>query len=972
MKTAPRFPRAFVPALVAAAATAAADPPDLTAAMVPLCNPNASRWTASQPMARAATSLGVCDGKIFVSGGDWDDNLGPCPIFAVDPYSGAYVKEYESGTEAIDYFRIGSDGSLYAPSVDPREGHVNECSVARRKPDGTWTKLNAPNRWIRYSSSENAAYGTHNWDFAIWKGKIFTAGYGLGVGTELATTRLSDATPQIKDANRTYASQYGGTFQQSRRFYAFLPFEDDLFCYPLNYAVFQANNFRVWDFEEWRFDESASRFVCQTNAAANVVPGLSRSDMPFLGSNVYSDRIQLWHPTAFKGRVLYIAGIPEMTTYPFVLYSATNQNHSVRATRVELGSGVVPFDVFVRGDVVSVLAAQYDGSAQKAINSVWESTDGVSFAKKFTFSGVQYANALAYCDGAYYVAMGARQIVQNAWTFTGTDEVGAIYRIRDPDFADAIAVVAENAAVSVPEGGSAVARFKLVAQPAAAVTAAVRLSGGVPAVSAEVASVTFTPEDWDEWHEVPLSAAEDDLDRVASASLVCGAGNPAALRATAITVTPVNNDVRVADVPPDGLVDITVPYGDFTSSSSVSIHTDNPFNDDPSGTNIANRFLVQSNAATIAYDFGNPATVNGYGIHNFVPAGYAPAERAPHTWTFQASNDGTTWTTLDERHLESGWTAGEYRYYAVSNETAYAQYRLAITDNNGNAYTQFARLEFYGTGKSVVGLTNPAAGALWTNSAAHATYGANGAFDGNRSDTNGRWLATKADHMFVVYKFNEATAVNTLRVWNGDVNRGCPSSTSRSPKAWTFYGSNDGETWTALDTRSNETGWASACEARDYSFDNDTAYLYYKYDCTALNGATDYLQVWELEFYHFDDVDTTPLLSTWSTYVFVAKIDVGAGAGGTDRVSIAVQPIAATAFSREWDWAVADVEANLVSGGTPVSYIAFAGQYQTGNYEVAIDQFKIATSLDLVCDRAAPFVLTVASTDVFHAGDMLP
>ena len=144
-----------------------ADVPDLTSSMEAMCNPNATRWTASQPYARAATSIGACDGKIFVSGGDWDDNLGPCPIFAVDPYSGAYVKEFESGTESIDYFRYGSDGSLYAPSVDPREGHVNECSVARRKPDGTWTKLNAPNRWIPYSSSENAAYGTHNWDFAI-------------------------------------------------------------------------------------------------------------------------------------------------------------------------------------------------------------------------------------------------------------------------------------------------------------------------------------------------------------------------------------------------------------------------------------------------------------------------------------------------------------------------------------------------------------------------------------------------------------------------------------------------------------------------------------------------------------------------------------------------------------------------------------------------------------------------------------
>ena len=38
------------------------------------------------------------------------------------------------------------------------------------------------------------------------------------------------------------------------------------------------------------------------------------------------------------------------------------------------------------------------------------------------------------------------------------------------------------------------------------------------------------------------------------------------------------------------------------------------------------------------------------------------------------------------------------------------------------------------------------------------------------------------------------------------------------------------------------------------------------------------------------------------------------GAGGTDRVSVAAQPIAAGVFSREWVWAVAVVEANIVSG----------------------------------------------------------
>ena len=678
----------------------AAEVPDLTDSMEAMCNPNATRWTASQPLARAATSLGVCDGKLFVSGGDWDDNLGPCPIFSVDPYTGAYVKEFESGTESIDYFRTDSEGCLYAPSVDPREGHANECNVARRNADGTWTALKiAPNRWI-----SDAYYGTHTWDVAFWKGKIFTAGYGIGVGPEKTTARLSDATQQIASLYRVYASQFGGTFQRYRRFYAFLPFEDDLFCYPLVYSGVGNNEYSKigsYDYEEWRYDEATGTFACTTNAFSNVTPGLSRSDLAFVSDS--SMDVQLWHPTAFNGRVLYIAGMAEMTisgvtgmtTVPFALYTAQNVNHSVRATRVDLGSGVFPFDIFVHDGVATVLAAQYDSTAKKAVNSVWESTDGVTFTKKFTFSGVQHACAIAYCDGSYYVAMGAREAVQNAWTFAGTDEVGRLYRIPDPACADAIAVVAENDSVSVDEGGTAVARFKLAAQPAASVTAAVRVSGGVPAVSTDVASVTFTTQDWNQWHEVSLAAEEDNLDSEIPSMLVCGAGDPAALRAASVTVTPVNNDF-------------------------------------------------------------------------FVP------------------------------------------------------------------------------------LTTADSGAVATNSATHAQYGANGAFDDNRSDTNGRWLSTKADHMFVVWKFNEATAVNMLRVWNGSDTAGGYASASRAPKAWTFSGSNDGENWTALDTRTNETGWSASGESRMYSFGNDTAYLYYKFDCTALNGASDYLQIWELEFYYVE------------------------------------------------------------------------------------------------------------------------
>ena len=97
--------------------------------------------------------------------------------------------------------------------------------------------------------------------------------------------------------------------------------------------------------------------------------------------------------------------------------------------------------------------------------------------------------------------------------------------------------------------------------------------------------------------------------------------------------------------------------------------------------------------------------------------------------------------------------------------------------------------------------------------------------------------------MFVTYRFNTATKVTSIKLYNPDAN----NQTTRPPKAWTFEGSNDGDNWTVLDTRTGQT-WSSG-QVRSYSFQNDDAYVYYKFDCTELNGATDYLMLWEIEFW---------------------------------------------------------------------------------------------------------------------------
>ena len=55
------------------------------------------------------------------------------------------------------------------------------------------------------------------------------------------------------------------------------------------------------------------------------------------------------------------------------------------------------------------------------------------------------------------------------------------------------------------------------------------------------------------------------------------------------------------------------------------------------------------------------------------------------------------------------------------------------------------------------------------------------------------------------------------------------------PKNWTFKGSNNGSSWTTLDTRTNVTGW-TASAWKEFWFSNSTGYRYYMIDITANNG----------------------------------------------------------------------------------------------------------------------------------------
>lgn len=287
--------------------------------------------------------------------------------------------------------------------------------------------------------------------------------------------------------------------------------------------------------------------------------------------------------------------------------------------------------------------------------------------------------------------------------------------------------------------------------------------------------------------------------------------------------------------------------------------------------------LTGETPAYVTYKFNTATKVNVLRIRIPSDKDYACSDRAPKAWTFLGSNDGSAWTTLDTRTGVT-WASEEVtKTFSFENHKSYEYYKFVCTEIGGvNDYLQIYELQFlYDAGIVLTDLTTSSSGSVSSSSETHTSYPATKAFDGNKSDTNGRWLSTRnipddpsQDGMYLVYHFNTATAANAIRVWNGSDSAGGWDSSGRAPKAWAFLGSNDGTTWTTLDTQTSETGWAANGESRYYQFTNNTAYSYYKFNCTALNDEVSqqdthlagYLQLWELEFYYINT--DAPVLGT--------------------------------------------------------------------------------------------------------------
>ncbi|HEX2474278.1 MAG TPA: CotH kinase family protein, partial [Lacipirellulaceae bacterium] len=128
-----------------------------------------------------------------------------------------------------------------------------------------------------------------------------------------------------------------------------------------------------------------------------------------------------------------------------------------------------------------------------------------------------------------------------------------------------------------------------------------------------------------------------------------------------------------------------------------------------------------------------------------------------------------------------------------------------------------------------------------------------------------KWLTFDPAGSFYGFRFagGQRHAVNGYTITSAN------DTPNRDPYSWTLAGSNNGTTWTVVDTRTAQD-FVNRFETRLYEFANNTAYEYYKFDFKTEYGAKlgtpqeppppNSIQIAEIELLSTGPVEFTPLI----------------------------------------------------------------------------------------------------------------
>jgi len=403
--------------------------PDLTERAEYLGIPLQERYPDGEfAYARNVWTMQAYAGKVYLGAGAYDNsppaaNAGPVPIFAFDPEKGVFEHEWTVPDEQIGVYRVFSDGQLYAPGIDPREGW-DLGNFYRKQKNGEWEKVRTfPN-------------GIHNLDMAEFQGKIFCGCYGIGISDDWGKTMV------LREA--------GGY-----RIHSFFQFPTALLASSELY------------FQKSKYTDGPAallyRYVPEKNdfeaAPQDVSELLPDTPIGFTPTEDVPLTVYLIGTTPFKDRVLYRTrrylskAAAQYRMKPFGAYSAEVKDGKIHAVRLALPENIFVMDfttwrtedgtekcavLFCEGiaplkQTPAETEAPKDQPRRIVRNHVWESSDGVNFVPLFSFEAETFARSFAHLNGWFYFGLGTsipRDPATGKWTGGGLHEKsGMILRI---------------------------------------------------------------------------------------------------------------------------------------------------------------------------------------------------------------------------------------------------------------------------------------------------------------------------------------------------------------------------------------------------------------------------------------------------------------------------------------------------------------------------------------------------------------
>jgi len=258
-----------------------------------------------------------------------------------------------------------------------------------------------------------------------------------------------------------------------------------------------------------------------------------------------------------------------------------------------------------------------------------------------------------------------------------------------------------------------------------------------------------------------------------------------------------------------------------------------------------------------------PAAVFADGSSKTITVRWLPSFGATAYDLLRSTTSGSGYTVI-----ASNLTTDKTSYVDTSVTTNTTYYYVVQAKNS--AGTSGNSPEFYGS-LLPAPLVNLAFSGT-ANDSANNPANAGNAFDQNPGS---QWFYTGTNG-WLQYDFGvgNAQVVKRYTVTEAD------TIPARDPRDWTFLGSQDGSTWTTLDSQTSQS-FAYTYQQLTYDLGNTTAYRYYRINVTANNGDATFLHIGDLGLWG-DSGRTIPdgryyLVSRNSNKV----MDAGTAANGT-------------------------------------------------------------------------------------------